>query len=112
MSRDDWASKSYQELVETGLDWADKEAAAGILEKTEKTLLSQISSKFTGSEAARERMARNDPDFIKHLEEMVEARRLANRAKVKYDSTKQLSSMRQTQESLKKEELRQQNNLP
>jgi hypothetical protein len=99
--------------MESGEDWADKEAGAALLEKTEKVLLSKLSSSFTGqSEAARDRMARNHSAYREHIGKMIEARKEANKAKVKYESTKQLSSMRQTQESLKKEELRQQNNLP
>jgi aconitase A len=101
----DWASKSYQEQIDSGFDWADKNSAADLLEKTEKTLLSELSSKYEGSEAAKERMARQDPAFKEHLEAQAEARRLANRAKVKWEAIKSLSSMRQTQESLKKAEM-------
>ena len=111
MSRDDWASKSYQEQLETGNDWADKNAAADLLEKTEKTLLSQISSNYEGSEAAKERLARKDSGYVLHCEQMVEARRDANRAKVKWEATKSLGSFRQTQESLKKAEIQAQNSM-
>jgi hypothetical protein len=41
----DFAPESiYKQLVQAGEEWADKEAAASILEETKKTLLAELMS--------------------------------------------------------------------
>lgn len=91
--------KIYHELVTAGEDWADKDAAAYLLEKTEKSLLAEIMNEQHGSNAERERIARADPVFKLHVKNMAMAVKEANRAKVKYDSMKTLSELRRTQQS-------------
>ena len=105
MSELDWASKSYQEQMDAVEDYADKQKASDLLEKLEKTVLAKIATKYEGSEACKERQARCDKEYIDHITAQVEARCAALKAKGRWEAVKSLSSMRQTQESLKKAEM-------
>lgn len=88
----------YRKLEAAGEDYADKEAAASLLEETKKTLLSQLKTMSkAGSDAAKETEAQASAGYQEHISNMVEARRLANRAKVKYDSMKVWVELRRTE---------------
>jgi len=88
----------YEKLRVAGEDYADKEAAASILEETKKTLLAQLKTvSKAGSDAARETEAMASTGFTEHVNSMVEARRMANRAKVKYDSMKVWVELKRTE---------------
>jgi hypothetical protein len=91
-------------LSDAGEDWADKEAAAELLEETKKTVLAELMSSEQGTNADRERRALANPAYKLHLTNMVAARKEANRAKVRYDSGKVLAEMRRTQESTRRAE--------
>ena len=94
----------YQKLSEAGEEWADKDAAANLLEETKKTLLAELMHGFTGSNAERERGALADTTYKHHLKTMVAARKESNRAKVRYDAMRVLAEMRRTQESTRRAE--------
>lgn len=94
----------YQKLSDAGEEWADKDAAANILEETKKTLLAELMTGFQGSNAERERNALADTTYKHHLKTMVSARKDANRAKVRYDAMRVLAEMRRTQESTRRAE--------
>jgi hypothetical protein len=95
---------TYRKLVESGEDWADREAAAAMLEETKKTVLAELKRGYQGSEAERERNALADAAYKLHLTNMNTARKEANRARVRYDSAKVLAEMRRTQESTRRME--------
>ena len=99
------AGRIYTSLIETGEDWADKDAAASILEETKSSILARLMNTGEGSVAAREMFAKASDDYQEHLASMVEARRIANRAKVKYDSGKVLAEMRRSEESTRRSEM-------
>ena len=102
----DWASVAYHEIIDAGKDWADKDAAAGILEDSKHSILAQIANTIDEkSNAARESQARAHPDYISFVEKLGKARKDRNLSRVKYDAAKTLASLRQTQESLKKAEM-------
>ena len=104
---DDWASRAYQQIIDSGNDWADKDAAAKFMDDTRKPVLAQITNKMEGGgQTAKESQARAHPDYNEHLVKLKEARKAANLARVKYDAAKTLASLRQTQESLKKAEMK------
>lgn len=89
----------YKMIVEAGDDWADKDAAATILEETKKTVHSEI---FNGqpqamSVSAREHAANADSAYKLHVINMVTARKNAHKAKVRFDGAKLLSEMRRTE---------------
>lgn len=92
-----------QRQEELGIDWADKHAAASLLEETEKALLSEISIHYRStvddvrSDIAAERMARASVQYRDHIRKMVEARRVANRARAAYDAYRAFVELRRTQ---------------
>lgn len=97
----------YRMIVKDGEDWADKDAAANLFEETTKTVLAELmNGRYENSQAAKESAARVDEKFKTHIESMVEARRLANRAKVKYDGARLLCDLRRTEESTKRAAMR------
>lgn len=95
----------FHRLMVAGEDWTDKDAAACMLEETKKTLLAELMTGFSGSNAERERQALADAAYKHHIKTMVAARKEANRAKVRYDSTKVLAEMRRTEASTKRAEM-------
>ena len=97
-----------QKLLEHGAAWADKNAGADLLEETRRTLRSQIAMKFlpdAGSVAKAEMMAEATVEYIEHVKAMVEARRLANRARAQYDTDRAFIEMIRSQESTKRAEM-------
>ena len=107
MNELDWASKAYQQIIDAGKDWADKDAAAKFMDDTRKPTLAQIANVIdVKSMSERESKARGSDEYRAHLVKLKEARKAANLARVKYDAAKTLASLRQTQESLKKAEMK------
>lgn len=87
---------------ELGNAWADLHAAAELLEGTEKSVLAQVSLEFRNAGLATsgidlDRMARASVQYMKHVKDAVEARRLANRARVKYEAHKAFIELLRTQ---------------
>lgn len=101
----DFAPESiYKQLLQAGEDWADKEAAADLLEQTKKTVLAELMNAAHGANAERERTALADAAYKLHVTKMNAARKEANRARVRYDGAKVLAEMRRTQESTRRME--------
>lgn len=100
------SDRAYDALVKSGEDWADKDAAASLLEETKKTVLAKLKNEAgLKSDAANETVALATDDYRAHLEYMVEARRVANKARVRYDSAKTLAEMRRSEESTRRAEM-------
>ena len=100
------SDKAYDALIKAGEDWADKDAAANLLEETKSSILAKLKNESGAkSDAAAETLAKCHPDYQAHLDRMCEARRVANRAKVKYDSAKILAEMRRSEESTRRAEM-------
>jgi hypothetical protein len=96
----------YRQLVGLGENWADAESAASLFEETRKSVLAQLVNTATGnSVSANEYLALAHPEYREHIQGMVEARRQANLARVRYDSGKVLSEMRRSQESTRRAEM-------
>lgn len=88
----------YTSLVRAGNDWTDKNAAAELLERSEKTVLAELYCQAPeGAATAKEAWARRNEKFIEHIRLSVDARREANKAKVLYDSQKTLVDLRRTE---------------
>ena len=82
-------AKLVERLVQAGEEWADKNAAAELLEETKSTLLATLAVahiEIGDSAAKAELRAKSSAAYADHLKDMVEARRQANRARVRYDS--------------------------
>jgi hypothetical protein len=100
------SDRAYDALIKTGEDWADKDAAASILEETKKSVLARLKNQSGAkSDAAREAEALCHADYLQHLEVMVEARKAAIKARVRYDSAKTLAEMRRSEESTRRAEM-------
>jgi hypothetical protein len=99
--------KIRERLAQVGEEWADKDAAANLLEETKNSLLAELMNTANAtSEAERKRIAQADPAFKLHLANMVSARKEANRARVRYETGKMWAELRRSQESTKREEMR------
>lgn len=91
------ADRVAHELSERGLAWADAHAAAEALEETKKSMLAQISlASDHKSQTVREEMALASPEYREHVTKMVEARRAANRARVRFDTYKAWIELKRT----------------
>lgn len=98
--------RTYAALVQAGEEWADAEAAAQLLEETRKTVLAEEMRKSTASSiAAKEMEALASDTYRRFVEGMVNARKAANKARVRYDSAKVLSELRRSQESSRRAEM-------
>jgi streptomycin 6-kinase len=90
-----------------GLDWADKDGAANLLEETKKSVLSELVNQSTSSSvAAKEHDANENPVFKLHVVNMVNARTEANRARVQYESAKLWVDLVRTAEASKRQEMK------
>jgi hypothetical protein len=100
--------KIYHQIVTSGEDWADREAAASLLEETRRTVLAELMNSLdkSMSMAAKESCALADPTYKLHVTNMVTARKEANRTKVRYDAVRVLAEMRRSQESTRRAEMR------
>ncbi len=99
--------KAYHELLDAGNEFADQNAAAELLERTREPLLCELKLKSAEkSDAARETIAMASVEYRVHVEQMIEARRLANRAKARLGALQTLVELRRTEESTRRQELR------
>jgi hypothetical protein len=98
--------KIRERLAQVGEEWADKDAAANLLEETKNSLLAELmNTANASSEAERKRIAQADPAFKLHLANMVTARKEANRARVRYETGKMWAELKRSVESTKRAEL-------
>ena len=96
-------NKVYEEYLTTGQEWADKRGAADLLEGTLKCLKAKLALDARSIEkcglAEAENIALASLEYGEALEASVEARRVANRANVKYIATQALFEARRTAEA-------------
>jgi hypothetical protein len=90
--------RCFQELLKAGEAWADAEATAQQLEELKKVVLADLMV-GEGSVASREQKALASDEYKRHVKGMVEARRSANRARVRYKSLEVLTELRRTQQA-------------
>ena len=80
------------ELSKRGHAWADTHAAAQALEEAQKSVLAEVAADYrqagTKSQTEAEGLARANKKYRDFVVEMVEARRIANRARVNFDTYK------------------------
>ena len=99
-------ARMYHELLRTGGDWADKDAAASMYEEAKSSVLAELKCQSQEkSDAAKETEAKASTAYRQHIESMVEARREATHARVRYDAVKTLAEMRRTEQSNLRAEL-------
>ena len=99
-------AKFAQSIVNRGEDWADKNAAADLLEETKSTLLaSLIRDNFALPAWKAEAEAKANVNYYMHLQAMVEARKQANLARVRYDGAKAMGEFARSAESTRRAEI-------
>lgn len=97
--------KTYTSLVKAGEDWADANAAADALEETKKSVLAKLMLESGGkTNAEKEMLGLADERYTEFVNGMTEARRTANKLRVRYDSAKTLAELRRSQEATKRAE--------
>ena len=95
-----------QGIVTRGTEWADKDAAAAMLEETRKSVLANEINRHADLPFGRaEALALASDAYKEHVAAMVEARRLANRAKVVYDGAKALMELARSAEATRRTEM-------
>lgn len=102
-----------EEVGLLGEEWADADAAASVLEETKKSELARLitlnleEKTLSGkamSVAQAEQKALSDPLYKEHLSKMIEARKEANKRRVRYDMGKmRLELYRSLQATLRNE---------
>jgi hypothetical protein len=93
-------------IVKKGEAWADAEAAAALLEESRKTVLAQQMVGYGDIPVSKAEM--NGLASIKyreHIAAMVEARKVANKAKVAYDGAKAMMELARSAEATRRTEM-------
>ena len=98
------------EMGKRGEEWADKHAAAEALEEAQKSVLAEIAADYKAtnaktSMAEAETFARASRKYREFVAEMVEARRLANRARVRFDTWRAYIEMLRSREATQRAEM-------
>lgn len=92
------ANDLYEKLVECGEDWADKQAAANILEDTKSTVLARLMmSVMATSVAAKEMEAKASAAYELHIINTANANKSALIAKIKYESVRTWVDLKRTE---------------
>lgn len=96
----------YEKMVAAGNEWADLNAAAEALEEGLKSVKAQLMVSSTHTTAAGKEMeALADESYRAYVKQMTNARKLANRAKVKFDSIKAWIELYRSAESTRRAEM-------
>ena len=99
-------AKLAASIVQRGELWADCNAAADLLEETRSTLLAKITKEHLDQPAWKaEALSRADMRLEEHIKAMVDARRLSNLAKVRYDGARALGEFIRSAESTRRAEM-------
>ena len=95
-----------QSIVARGELWCDANAAADLLEETKSTLLAKLTKEHLDLPAWKaEAMAKGDIRYAEHITAMVDARRVSNLAKVRYDGAKIMGELMRSAESTRRAEM-------
>jgi PAB1-binding protein PBP1 len=100
---------AYHQMQHLGQKWADLHAEAEILEEAKKCILATITLFHVDNGDAKstaEVRAHASKEYQDHIKKMVEARRLANQAKIELESVKTHLNLVRTFESSRREELK------
>ena len=90
-----------------GEDWAEKEAAASILEDTKGSVMAQRQTALGEMPVNRaEQIVKASLDWVQHLEKIAEARKAANLAKVHLEVIKMHYMKEQSYQATRRAEIR------
>ena len=92
---------------DAGEDWADKEAAAQLLEDTKSAYMAQWCAEQGDIPVNRaEQIVKSSPRWTAHVTQIVEARKEANKAKVRLESIKMRAMESQARDANYRAEMR------
>jgi hypothetical protein len=95
----------YAELVKAGEEYADTDAAATALEETKKSVIAKLMQESTQtSMAGKEMEALADDSYRDYVKQMVNARKIATKARVKFDSMKIWVDLKRSAEATRRAE--------
>jgi hypothetical protein len=95
-----------QSIVARGELWSDANGAAELLEETKGTLLAKLLKEHFEQPAWKaDALAKGDARYEEHIKAMVDARRLANLARVRYDGAKAMGEFARSAESTRRAEI-------
>lgn len=108
--------EEVEKVTRLGIEWAEKNETASLLEETKKTLLAQLigeimaASRKDGKKgisfAQAETEALADVRYEAHLNEMTQARREANKARVRHETAGVRLEMLRSLMANRREEMR------
>lgn len=104
----DKANDATARLIEVGETWADLDASASLFEELRKSVLGKLVLEFTASgmpAGKAEHAAYDAPEYRQHVTQMVEARRKATRARVRWDTGRVHVDLMRSAESTKRAEM-------
>lgn len=101
------ANELYQKLIESGNDWAEKQAAFNVLEDTKNAVLSKLMLESDApSVAAREVEAKASDGYAEHVKATQEAMKAALKAKVKYQAIQVWIDLKRSEEATRRAEMK------
>lgn len=101
------ADNIHKQLTKLGNAWSDADADAERLEKHEKIMFSEMVLRSSASSVSgKEHEARASKEYKDHVEGMVEARRIANRAKVALSNARDWLDWKRTEAATERATLR------
>jgi cytochrome P450 len=108
---DDWTpGRIAAKLASLGEEWSERNAVAQLYENTTKSSLERLTleemERSNASMTLAEKRARASKEYQAYVEKAVEARKEANKARVKYDVGNVWADHLRTQHATKREELR------
>lgn len=102
-------SNLVNDLVKKGEEYADRDAAATLLEEAKGSVLGQMVEAFVKagkSATAAEHMAKGGVMYRQHIAKMVEARRVALRARVNYEAMQTYIDLYRTKQATQRAEMK------
>lgn len=97
----------HERLRISGEEWAELDAAANLLEETKKPLRAKLMNESGAPTMAKaEVIAESSDTYLEHVESMVEARKQATIARVRYDSAKMWAELVRSQEATNRAQMR------
>lgn len=101
----------YKRLLEAGMEWADADEAARLLEKSRESVLAEVIQEAVAkepsiSQAAAKEIALASKRYRDFVHEMCAAKGAANRARVKYDAAESWFEALRTKAATLRQELR------
>ena len=90
-----------------GEDWADKEAAASVLEDTKGSVMAQRQAALGDIAVNRaEQIVRASPEWVNHINQIVQARKEANLAKIHLEVVRMNYMREQAEQANRRTEMR------